>query len=209
MLTRLVEHALSVNLTRSVETGTGKSTLLFSHLSAHHTVFAKDDTSNGDSLRLVQDSPILRSSAVEFVVGPTQKTVPQYEFANHIQLAFIDGPHGYPFPDLEYYFIYPHITTNGLLIVDDINIPTVFNLVQFLKEDKMFEMIEVVRTTAFFRRTATEVFDPFGDGWWLQEYNRKGFPVADTMIKYSTTDRMKALLPRSLKRVLKKIAGRA
>jgi hypothetical protein len=199
VLAKIADYAQRLDIRHSVETGTGKSTLLFSHLSAHHTVFAKDDTGDGDSLRLVQESPILRKESVEFKVGPTQKTLPSYDCRDPLQLILIDGPHGYPFPDLEYYFLYPHLEQRGLLIVDDINIPTVFRLFEFLREDLMFELLETVYTTAIFRRTTEKLFDPFGDGWWTQEFNRTRFPVRDNAIAYSMTDKLKALVPQRLK----------
>jgi len=41
--------------------------------------------------------------------------------------------HGYPFPEMEYYFIYPHLEENALLIVDDIHIQNIYNLFIFFK----------------------------------------------------------------------------
>jgi hypothetical protein len=73
-----------------------------------------------------------------------------------------------------------------------------------MREDRMFELIDVVETTAFFRRTGEQLFDPFGDGWWLQEYNRKRFPVRDSAVKYSTSMKLKYLVPEPLKSFLKK-----
>jgi hypothetical protein len=203
-LEKILEHTDGLDIQNSVETGTGKTTLLFSHLSAHHTVFAKDDSGEYESLKAVRESPILRRERVEFVLGPSQKTLPSYEFKDKLQLILIDGPHGYPFPEIEYYFLYPQLSEGGLLILDDINIPTIFNLFGFMREDRMFKLIEVVETTAFFRRTGEQLFDPLGDGWWLQEYNRKRFPVRDSAVKYSTSMKLKYLVPEPLKSFLKK-----
>jgi hypothetical protein len=203
-LEKLMQHACGLNINDSVETGTGKTTLLFSHLSAHHTVFAKDDSGDGDSLQVVRQSPILRKDRVEFVVGPTQKTLPNYEFKAKLQIVLIDGPHGYPFPDLEYYYLYPQVSEGGLLVLDDINIPTVFKLFEFLREERMFQLLDVVETTAFFKRTSEQVLDPLGDGWWLQEYNRKRFPVRDRAVRYSMSARLKYLVPQPLKSLVKR-----
>ncbi len=85
----------------------------------------------------------------------------------------IDGPHGFPFPDLEYYYFYPHLKTGGLLVIDDIQIPTIGRLAEFISEDAMFSEVECIGSTAVFRRTDAPVFDPFSDGWWLQDYNRR------------------------------------
>lgn len=167
----------------SVETGSGVSTLLFSHLSEHHTVFAVDG-GNG-SVSNIRQSPLLCQDVVTFVEGPTQATLPQHQFTETIGLILIDGPHGYPFPDLEYYFLYPHLEAGGLLILDDIHIHTVHNLFQFLRRDTMFDLDKVVGTTAFFTRTSAPTFDRFGDGWWQQPYN------ARTLRRYRWKERIK------------------
>jgi len=111
------------------------------------------------------------------VLGPTQITLKNYVFTEPIDFAFLDGPHGYPFVELEYYFVYPHLRSGGLLILDDIHIPTIFRMFEFLKEDKMFALNSVVENTAVFLRTDTETLNPLHDGWWLQEFNKKRFPV--------------------------------
>lgn len=181
-----------LEIRNSVETGSGASTLLFSHLSERHTVFALDDGSG--SVTNVRRSPLLRQDVVAFVEGPTQVTLPQHRFTEKLQVVLIDGPHAYPFPDLEYYYLYPHLDTGALLILDDIHIPTVHNLFDFLRRDAMFDLQEVVRTTAFFTRTSAPTFDPFGDGWWNQQYN------ARPLLRHVWQDETKRLLPTSLRR---------
>jgi hypothetical protein len=94
-------------------------------------------------------------------------------FEHKIQLALIDGPHAYPFPDLEYFYLYPHLDTGAILIIDDIHIPTIQNLFRFLRADDMFQLEEVVGVTAFFTRTSSPVFDPAGDSWQAQKYNQR------------------------------------
>jgi hypothetical protein len=155
----------------SVETGSGASTLLFSHVSDWHIAFTVD--SGSGSLENVRRSPLFRSETVTIVEGPCQLTLPRYQFTEQVQAALIDGPHGYPFPDLEYYYIYPHVEAGGLLIIDDIQIPTIHNLFDFLSADDMWRLDEVVENTAFFIRTAAPTFPPTGDGWWLQKYNTR------------------------------------
>ena len=173
-LEALARHASSRTIRRSVETGAGKSTLLLSHLSEHHTVFALDA---GQSLTRAADSFLLRKDRVEFVDGPSQQTLQRHTFTEPLQLVFLDGPHGYPFPDMEYWKLYPHLAPGGLLVVDDIHIPTIRHLFDFIREDAMFRLLETVGKTAFFERTAVEAFSPVEDGWWLQNYNVRRFPL--------------------------------
>jgi len=167
-ITKYVKELGSIS--QSVETGSGKTTLLFSHLSENHLVFAFDE---GDrSISSVKQSELFKAENVTFIEGPTQKTLPQYNFTKKFQLALIDGPHGYPFPDLEYYYFYPNIVEGGLLLVDDIQIPTVHRMFEIIKAEDMFRLLTVVDNMAFFRRTDSPLINPFRDDWWLQGYNR-------------------------------------
>ncbi len=199
VLQRIVHHAGTGMLSRTAETGSGKSTLLFSRMSRHHTVFALD---YGGSISAVRNSPLFDSSAVEFVEGATQKTLPGYRFDGKLDLVLIDGPHGYPFPELEYWHFYPHIAAGGLLVIDDIHIPTIHNLFAFVRDDAMFELLEVAGTTAIFRRTAAPLFDPYGDGWWEQGYNKKRFPA-------TLRQKLVNLIPMAMQRRLARLLGRA
>jgi hypothetical protein len=194
-LRAIAKHAGSRNIRHSVETGCGATTLLLSHLSEEHTVFALDI---GGSVASVRRSPLLRKGVVSFIDGPSQRTLPQRHFAEKLQLALIDGPHAYPFPDLEYYFLYPHLDVGALLILDDIQIRSVHNLFEVLRRDRMFRLDEVVRTTAFFTRTDAPTFDPLGDGWRQQRYNER------TLLRYDWRSRLASVLPRS---VLRRLAG--
>jgi hypothetical protein len=205
VLRSIARHAAERDVRFSAETGTGKSTLLLSHLSPHHTVFAKDDRGDGDSLTNVQQSALLRREVVNFVVGPTQRMLPGHQFDHPLQLVLLDGPHGYPFPELEYYYLYPHLSENALLIVDDIQLPTVFNFFCFLREDEMFRHVETVHHTAFLSRTEAPVFDQLGDGWWLQAYNKKRYPVVAGL---SPVDRLKGRIPLPLRSALKRLIAR-
>ena len=201
VLRAIARHAQGLDLRCTAETGSGKSSLLFSHLAKRHLVFAMDD-GNG-SVRRVQESPLLKPGVVEFIEGPTQKTVPAHAFAEPLQIVMLDGPHGYPFHHLEYYHFYPHLAAGGLLIVDDIDIPSIHDMYKFLKKDEMFELIEVAHTTAFFRRTAAPVFDPLADGWWLQGYNKR-----KKIVDWNPAAVAVALVPRPLRKALLKRLGR-
>jgi hypothetical protein len=193
--------AQKLQIRNSVETGSGASTLLFSHMSEHHTVFALDDGTG--SVRNVRQSPLLRRDAVTFVEGPTQVTLPQHRFTEKLQVVLIDGPHGYPFPDLEYYYLYPHLETGALLVLDDIHIPTVHNLFEFLRRDAMFDLQGVVRRTAFFTRTGAPTFDQFGDGWWRQKYN------ARPLLRHTWREEIKRFLPTPIQRSVARMQRQA
>jgi hypothetical protein len=180
VLRKIVEFAPKP-LHHSAETGCGKTTILLSQLSDHHLCFAFDDSvwitaDERGSIDFVTKCPLWRSDKTELLIGPSQRTLRNYQFNHLIDLALIDGAHAYPFPDLDYYFLYPHLRSGALLIVDDIRITTIGRMAEVLSEDEMFEPIHIEGgNTAFFRRTAAKTFDPEGDFWWEQRFNTKRF----------------------------------
>lgn len=205
VMVAFAEQAAQRPIRHSVETGAGRSTLLLSHLSAQHTVFSLDQ---GDSLSSVRRCPLLRESAVTFVDGPTQATLPSHTFAGPLDLVLLDGPHAFPFVELEYYHLYPKVAEGGLLVIDDIHIPTIHNMYKFLRECEMWSLQKTVHTTAFFRRTAAPVFDPMGDSWWLQGYNKRKFPQFPQWHLYAVP-LLSKILPQRVKTWLTDRAGRS
>lgn len=170
-----IERALPRRLLKTAETGCGKSTILFSNLSEHHTVFALDDRDLADksSVLFYENCPLTRRHVVHSVFGPTQRTLLSYTHEGLYDAVLIDGPHGWPFPELEYLMLYPHIRPGGHLIVDDVNIPTIGRMADIIAEDDMFELQVIVAGTAIFKRTSAPTFPPTGDGWWAQKFNRR------------------------------------
>ena len=203
VLRAIARLAAQRKIEHSAETGAGRSTLLFSHLSNHHTVFTVDD---GASLSRVRESTLLRSQRVEFVEGPTQLTLPGFHFTAPLQCILIDGPHEYPAPDLEYFYLHRHLAPGGLLILDDIHIRTIHNLYRFLKADAMFALLEVVEKTAFFERTGAPLLDPaqdYRDRWWLQGYNQRR-----ALVGFGPRALIRWLLPTGVQARLEKPLGR-
>jgi hypothetical protein len=198
-LIALAKHLENGVVENSAETGTGASTILFSHLSRRHTTFT---VNTDESMSTMQSHPLLNPQTVAFVEGPTQKTLPAHSFPGPLQAVLIDGPHAYPFPELEYFYLYPRLVQDGLLVIDDIHIPSIQNLFRFVSADEMFRVVEVSGKTAFLRRTAAPMFDPWGDGWWLQRYNRR------TLWRYSYADKLKSMVPAAVRPVLRRLADR-
>jgi hypothetical protein len=190
------------DLRYTLETGCGRTTLLFSHLSSCHLVFTLASTDAKDSYVRVHTSPLFNAHNTRFVLGPTQKTVPAFQFEQQFDLVLLDGPHSYPFTDLEYYFVYPHVKEGGYLVIDDIHIPTIYNMFCFLKEDEMYHLEKVIDNTAFFKRTSAPLFNPYADGWKGQRYNRTRFPINHSGVpKYR---RLRRLLPKTLRKYVKR-----
>lgn len=67
------ERILSADMERTAETGCGRSTILFSNISQHHTAFCLDDHDYGDqsSIGYFEKSNLAKPANVEWVLGPT------------------------------------------------------------------------------------------------------------------------------------------
>ena len=173
VLRRIAELHRLVGAKVSAETGCGLTTLILSHLSERHTSFTAE---YGDSLPKTRRHPLFNPASTRFIINPTQVSLPGHSFPEPLDFAILDGPHAYPFPDLEYFFFYPHVRQGGILVIDDFHIPTIGNMHEFLRDDEMWEHLGDTETTAFFRRTTAPLLDPHGDGWPSQRYNRRYFP---------------------------------
>jgi hypothetical protein len=170
-----IEELLPRYMLRTAETGCGKSTILLSNISNSHTVFALDDRGlPNSSVAFYTDCPITKLDFIKPVFGPTQKTLRTFEHEGNYDCVLLDGPHGWPFPEFEYMIFFPMIRPGGFLLVDDCAIPTIGRMADILAEDPMWNLVKIVGSnTAVFERTGAEIFNPEGDGWWEQPFNRK------------------------------------
>jgi precorrin-6B methylase 2 len=173
-------------LRSSAETGCGGSTIVLSHASDRHTAFAIDGKDR--TVTELRAHPDLQAATVIFVEGETKDTLPAYRFECDLDLVLLDGPHAYPLPQLEFAYLFPRIRSGGWLVMDDIQIPSVYELFQFLRKESPVVLEEVVMRTAFFRRVGWVEGGP--DGWELQGINRH------TVLHYSWRDRLRRLLGR-------------
>src|SRR5450432_2818604 len=171
----------------TAETGCGGSTIVLSQTSDRHTAFAIEGADR--TITELRGRAGLRKEKVVFVEGETKDTLPGYRFEDKLDLVLLDGPHAYPLPQIEFVYLFPHIRQGGWLVLDDLQIPSVYELFGFLRKEPSVALEEVAVRTAFFRRTGAVEAGP--DGWPLQGMNRR------TIWRYSWRDRLRVLVRRS------------
>lgn len=165
----------------SAETGCGGSTIVLSHTSKDHTAFAiEGEDKTITELRRRDD---LSAKRVTFVEGETKQTLPGYRPRQQMDFVLLDGPHAYPLPQIEFAYLFPHLKLHGWFVIDDIQIPSVHELFQFLRAESSVVLEEVVVRTAFFRRIKLVQSGP--DGWTMQGMNRR------SILRYSLRDRIR------------------
>ncbi len=205
---KTIEALMPSGVERTAETGCGRSTIVFSNISADHTVFCLEDYDYGEgsSVRYFESSGLFRPETVTRVYGPTQQTLPTYQHAGQYDCVLIDGPHGYPFPDMEYFCFFPWVKVGGLLIIDDVQIASIGRMTDILQEDAMWDLEVLDGYTAIFRRTDAVTLSTTGDDWWLQGYNQrrtepdKHFFINDDGIRPSFAEQLKGQKQRKQKK---------
>jgi len=168
----------------SAETGCGGSTIVLSHVSKHHTAFAIEGADR--TITGLSQHADFRPDTVVFVEGETRRTLPLHVFEGRLDLALLDGPHAYPLPQLEFAYLFPQIRAGGWVVLDDIQIPSVYELVRFMRAESSLVLEEVAVRTAFFRKIRECDLGP--DGWQHQAINRRA------ILRYSWRDRLRRLL---------------
>jgi Methyltransferase domain len=168
----------------SAETGCGGSTIVLSHISKHHTAFAVEGADR--TITGLSQFPGFRGDRVVFVEGETKRTLPLHLFEDRLDLALLDGPHAYPLPQLEFAYLFPQVRAGGWMVLDDLQIPSVYELARFLRKESSMVLEEVAVRTAFFRKLRESDLGP--DGWQHQGMNRRG------ILRYSWRDRLRRII---------------
>lgn len=121
--------------TRTLETGSGLSTVLFAALGADH-VCCTAGQEEADRVLEHCRSRGIDTAGLRFEVGSSHRTLPPLEAAGlERDLVLIDGSHAFPLPAVDWFFAGSMLGAGGILVVDDLQLPAVQVLVRFLDQD--------------------------------------------------------------------------
>jgi predicted O-methyltransferase YrrM len=71
---------------------------------------------------------------VEFVLEPSENYLPRCE-SKDLDLVLIDGKHAFSWPVIDWFYTADRLKQGGILVLDDIEMPSVAILQEFLVED--------------------------------------------------------------------------
>jgi hypothetical protein len=154
---------------RTLETGAGYSTVIFAVSGADHICVTPAENEKTEILSYLQnfDVPV----RVKFAVGFSETVLPAIcPELRELDFVFIDGAHRFPMPVLDFHYAASRLKIGGLLGVDDVHIPSVKVLYDFLAgEEDDWQLVHEVEHTAFFKRLLnTKV----ASDWQGQKMNR-------------------------------------
>jgi len=151
---------------RTLETGSGISTLLLAGLGAEHHCVTPNA---GEVERLLDYSAKhnISTERVTFSVGSSDVVLPSLELAEPLDLLLIDGGHGFPLPVIDWFYGARHLRRGGLLLIDDTPLPAVRLLQWFLTADPRWTLVgEGTRWQAYRRENE----GPVAEDWFEQPF---------------------------------------
>jgi predicted O-methyltransferase YrrM len=137
---------------RTLETGSGLSTVLFAALGAIHTCVTP---SPQEAERILEycASHAIDTARLQFALDRSDTVLPT--LTGEIDVVLIDGNHGYPAPTLDWYYAGGLLAEGGLLVLDDTQLPAVGQVARFLDGDPRWALVQRSTKWAAWRRIGT------------------------------------------------------
>ncbi|MDQ6748783.1 MAG: class I SAM-dependent methyltransferase [Candidatus Dormibacteraeota bacterium] len=153
----------------TLETGAGVSTILFAALGARHHCVCPDSDVVARITEYCRGKGVATDS-ITFVVDTSERALPAMALPP-LDLVLIDGRHGFPAPQIDWFYTAAALKVGGLVIVDDIQLWACRLLRDFLAAEPEWELSSESpeRWSAF--RKVTEG-DVQGKEWTQQVYGR-------------------------------------
>jgi hypothetical protein len=155
--------------TRTLETGSGLSTVLLTALGAEH-ICCTAGQEEADRVLEHCRSRGIDAAALRFEVGSSHRTLPPLEAAGTTRdIVLIDGSHAFPLPTVDWFYAAALLDAGGVLVVDDVNLPAVDVLVRFLDHDPRWRPLAGSKKWRAWERT---VSGPLSEDWTEQPWYR-------------------------------------
>jgi hypothetical protein len=152
---------------RTLETGAGLSTIVFAASGSSHTVVTPE-ADEVSAIRAACRSLGVAVDQVEFMVGGSEDVLPTLP-QHPLDLALVDGAHGFPFAILDWWHIGRRLRVGGVMLLDDAYLPPVLAILDGLRgvsswrvEGPISERTVVVRKLADELPPAVWPGGPFG-----------------------------------------------
>jgi len=136
---------------RTLEIGCGYSTVVFAGAGTQHIVISPLAEEH-ESIRKYLDLHQILSSNIQFIKGSSDSVLPNLSL-EPLDLVLIDGNHDFPFPILDYHYLFPYLKKGGLLVIDDIHLFPVQILREYLlSEVSLWKNVITIQNTSIFKK---------------------------------------------------------
>lgn len=139
--------------TRSLETGSGLSTVLFAALQTDH-ICCTPGPEEAERILNYCVTHDLPTKGLRFELGSSHESLPRLHLAGTgIDLALIDGGHGFPLPVLDWFYAGGMLGAGGVVVIDDVALPAIATLLDFVERDPRWRRIDGSSKWVAFERT--------------------------------------------------------
>jgi methyltransferase family protein len=158
--------------TRTLETGCGASTVVFAAQRAYHTAISPDAEEH-ERVRDYLKGIDVDDSRLISIVGWSDSVLPNLCTERTLDIAFIDGAHGFPYPVVDWHYVTRALKVGGKLLIDDIPIPAVACVFRFMQPDPRWRLEAVLEERAAIFALIHEpplemtdwTYQPFNNHW--------------------------------------------
>jgi predicted O-methyltransferase YrrM len=153
----------------TLETGAGYSTIIFAIRRTNHICINPNKSECERICHYCEQLAVGSTAGIHFVHQFSEEYLPKAnDLPSELDVVFIDGEHRFPIPAIDWHYTDSRLKIGGLLVVDDVNIPSIKGLDEFLRVEDQWDTLATIGHTAFFRKVA-KVFFP--GGWPEQKIN--------------------------------------
>ena len=136
---------------RTMETGSGVSTIVLLALGARHTSISPDG-GEADRIRAYCRERNIPADEYTSIVARSEDALPTFAAAEELDLAIVDGNHAFPAPFIDWFYLTRLLKPFGILVVDDVELWTGATLADFLDgEEGIWFRVERNRRFAVYR----------------------------------------------------------
>lgn len=199
---RLIERVTQPGM-RTVETGSGASTVVFAAAGCAHTAISPHGGEH-DRIREYCAGAGISTEAVEFIVGYSDEVLPRLD--GTVDAAFVDGAHRFPAPVVDWHYLARRIPVGGVVILDDVPIPSVRLAHDYMSTAPAWRLETIAdRRAAAWRRIER---DRQGDPWAEEDFNAS-YPDLSFLPPAERLSAGASAITRRMRRRLRGLARRA
>jgi len=155
---------------RTLEVGCGVSTVVFAAAGTSH-VAVSPVRREYERIEQYCAEIGVPTAGVDFREGFSDRVLPSLE--RDVDLALIDGAHAFPHPVVDFHYASRRLRPGGVLVLDDVPIPSVGAVYTFLRAEPRWQLVDLVDHRAAAFRLDGPL--PEGDPWGEQRCNA-GYP---------------------------------
>lgn len=157
----------------TLETGVGASTVVFTAAGANHTAISPDHREH-DLLRAYCRRTGIDDTRLALIADFSEDVLPSLLSRERtLDVAFIDGAHSFPFPEVDWCYIARSLKPGGKLILDDITIPSVEPVYRHMSREPNWRLDRILDDRA---AVFTFLHPPRPDDFWPAQRINSGYP---------------------------------